>query len=147
MYYSFTSEEIEQRLQAAIKSKVADDVEDALSDAFSYGLGPEFTPYLITLMELDWHQRHEDVASALQELRDPKAVEALSKAALVEHEYLSYDDFFGLARKCTWALADIGSSEAKSALEALAGSRNGKIAAYAQKRLDRWADELHRKGT
>jgi hypothetical protein len=43
-----------------------------------------------------------------------------------------------LVRKCTWALADIGTPEAKARLQDLAKSLNAQIAGYAQKRLDRW---------
>jgi hypothetical protein len=57
-----------------------------------------------------------------------------------------YDECFGLARKCTWALADIGTPEAHARLEILAKHSNPQIAAYAQKRLDEWDDERPRNG-
>jgi hypothetical protein len=95
---------------------------------------------------MPWHTRHEDIARALQRLRDPRTVDALFSAALSRHDYLAYDEFFGLARKCTWALADIGTIEAKRRLEQLAGSENPMIAGYARKRLGRWEEEMDRKG-
>jgi hypothetical protein len=58
-----------------------------------------------------WRPRHEDVATALQKLRNPVAVDALYTAAIARHDYLAYDELFGLARKCAWALADIGSNQ------------------------------------
>ena len=81
----------------------------------------------------------------LQHLKDPRAIDALFSAATVSHDYLSYDEFFGLARKCTWALADIGTPEARARLEALAAHEVPQIAEYAKERIDNWEDELDRK--
>ena len=67
------------------------------------------------------------------------------EAAVVTHQYLDYDEFFGLARKCTWALADIGTPEANTALQELSQVDNQTIADYAQERLDKWEQELYRK--
>ena len=64
-----------------------------------------------------------------------------------QHDYLDHDECFGLARKCTWALADIGTPEARAGLDRLALSPHGMIAEFAQKRLDQWEKELQRKGT
>jgi hypothetical protein len=60
---------------------------------------------------------------------------------------LHYDEFFNVARKCTWALADIGTPEAHAKLQLLAKNENPMIAQYAQKRLDGWEREMSRKGT
>jgi hypothetical protein len=133
-------------LEKSIDSNDGDYVEDVLNGAFKSGLSPDLVPALIRLLSLKWHQRHEDVVGALQELKDPKSVEALFQAATSKHEYLSFDEFDGLARKCTWALADIGTEEAKSKLAILSKSDNPRIAGYAKKRLDNWESEMHRKG-
>jgi len=79
-------------------------------------------------------------------LRSPAAVDALERTAHAVHGYLAYDDGFALARKCTWALADIGTPEAQQALVRLAACDNSIIASYAQKRLTNWQNEFHRKG-
>ncbi len=133
-------------LHQAIESKNADGFEEALIYAFRADLTTDLIPLLIEVLSMNWHFRHEDVISALQELKPPQAVQALREAALVTHEYLDYDEFFGLARKCTWALADIGTPKAKDALFELTETDNEIIAGYAQKRLDRWEQELDRKG-
>jgi len=99
----------------------------------------------IYLADASWHSRHEDVALALQKLRNPASIEALERLALAQHEYLEYDEFFGLGRKCTWALADIGTPQAREALERLVSSENQIISAFAAKRLENWQHELHRK--
>ncbi len=73
-------------------------------------------------------------------------MDALERTAHVVYDYLAYDDGFALARKCTWAPADIGTPEAQQALTRLSACDNSIIASYAQKRLAKWQDELHRKG-
>jgi hypothetical protein len=132
-------------LRAAVNPEIPDDVETAVCAAYEAGLHTDFVPSFIHLLSLDWHTRHEDITLALQELKDPRAVEVLSVTALREFPYLDYDEFRGLARKCTWALADIGTPEAKQKLQELSASGDPLIAQYAQKRLDRWHHELHRK--
>jgi HEAT repeat protein len=133
-------------LRDAIASHDADRVEEALGQAFTAGLSSVLVPTLIELLNLPWHTRHEDVVRALQELKPPAAVPALKRAAMVTHPYLNYDEFFGLARKCTWALADIGTLEAKTALQELSEANNPLIAGYAKKRIDNWTQEMQRKG-
>jgi len=73
--------------------------------------------------------------------------EALYLTALKKYDYLDYDEDFALARKCTWALADIGTSEAKLKLEELQKCDNQLISNFALKRLQGWDSEQHRKGT
>lgn len=133
-------------LTLACASRDADRVELALVDAYRVGVTAKFVPTLIELLQTPWHTRHEDVVQLLQQLKDPRAVVPLELAAQSSHDYLSFDEHFGLARKCTWALADIGTEEAKGALSRLAGSDNQLIREYASRRLDRWALEADRKG-
>ena len=133
------------RLQDAFQSKDRDEVEAALVHAWSAGLHVSMGDALIRLAEAPWHTRHEDVVRGMQQLRYGPAVPALELMAHAAFDYLAYDNFFGLARKCTWALADIGTPEALSALERLSQSGNPLIAGYARKRIDRWQDELARK--
>ncbi len=122
-------------LQQARDTRDADGVEAALTVAFQRGLTPSLVPLLCDLILDDWHTRHEDVALALEELRDPQSTDALARAALTNHAYLDYDENFGFARKCTWALARIGTLEAFQRLRELARCSNPTIAAYAIKRL------------
>ena len=135
-----------QKLHNAIETKDAEQVEVALYECFGFGFSPEYVPALIELLGKTWHNRHEDVVSVLQSLKDPRAVDALYDEAHSEYEYLNYEDCFGLARKCTWALADIGTPEAKAKLQQLAQENNQMIAEYAQKRLNNWEKEKSRKG-
>jgi hypothetical protein len=135
-----------RRLQSAVASSNDEEAEWALAFAWQVGLHPILCNVLIELAEAPWHMRHEDVVQAIQQLRCDSAVEALQRTARSQYDYLGYDEFFGLARKCTWALADIGTPEAKEALERLADSENALIVGYARKRLVHWEDEQDRKG-
>lgn len=136
-----------RELYAAIDAMDADQVERVLNECFRSGFTCEYVPALVQLLGTAWHFRHEDVVSALQRLKDPRAVDGLYQEALVSYEYLNYDEFFGFARKCTWALADIGTPEAKAKLQLLAQVNNIMVAGYAQRRLDHWEEEKPRKGS
>ena len=141
-----TSHAIRERLLDAVRAEDADAFELALISAFrAEQLGTAADVFADAIL-LPWHHSHEDLASALQKTKYRPAVDALFKTALSRHDYLEYDEFFGLARKCTWALADIGTPEAVERLRDLARSQNALVAGYAQRRLDRWQDELPRKG-
>jgi hypothetical protein len=132
-------------LDEATRLGDAGSVEFAVAIAWGRTGDLDVVPTLIDLLRSTRHKRHEDVALWLQTLRDPRAIEALYSTALSPYEYLEFDGH-ALARKCTWALADIGTVEAKERLRMLAGSEDPEIASYAQRRLDNWTREADRKG-
>jgi hypothetical protein len=135
-------------LNEAFENRNADLVEEVIfSLSVSKGFSNRLSEILCKLLQADWHYKHEDIARILQGLKDPSTVDCLYSAAELQFDYLNYDDTFGFARKCTWALADIGTPEAKAKLQQLARSSNAFVAEYAQKRLNRWEQELSRKGT
>ena len=131
---------------AAKESDDSDAIEDAMTLGFQFGFNLDCVPVLIAILGLEGHISHENIVTVFQRLKDPRAVDALYRATFMSLPYLAYDEFFGLACKCTWALADIGTPEARGRLEHLAESNNPQIANYAKKRIDGWADELSRKG-
>jgi HEAT repeat protein len=123
-------------LERAHVDRNADDVDYALLLAHTVGLTAAHVPILNQLLLEPWHQKHEDIASVLQRLQDPRGVESLYTAAQATHAYLDYDEVFGLARKCTWALAKIGTPEALESLRRLAkGASSEIVRGYAAKRL------------
>jgi hypothetical protein len=138
---------VRECLESAIREQSADLVETAVYQAFKIGLHAIYVPSLVLLAEAGWHLRQEDVVRALQQIRSPDAIGVLERTAFSIHAHLAYDETFGLARKCTWALADIGTPDAQQALTRLANCDNAVIAGYARKRLDNWQKELNRKGT
>lgn len=140
-----TSQEVKARLAAAIESRNPDALDIAVTDSYRVELPRDLAGLLADALGMDWHTRHEDIVGALQTMKDPETVDALYAAATVTYPYLDYDEFFGLARKCTWALADIGTESARAHLQTLSKTENATIAAYAKKRLDSWNRELARK--
>lgn len=132
-------------LESAICARSPKSVESAVIQAFS-ALHPIQAPALILIVEAPWHQCHEDVVRALQILRSPGAVGALERTVSSNHEYLGYNNNHALARKCTWALADIGTPDAYLALTRIANDApDPTVAGFAKKRLENWEKESHRK--
>ncbi len=136
---------IRENLEKSALSKDHNQIYDALQDMFQYGHHLLFVEPLIMLLELDCHNEHEDITRTLQQLKDERAIDILFSTAKKKFQYLEYNDSKALARKCTWALADIGTLKAKEALSILSKDSDKVIAGYAQKRLDNWEKELHRK--
>src|ERR1700731_4568433 len=68
-----------QFLKEAVAKKDRVNVEVGLGLAFEFGFSPEHVDILINLVQADWHISHEDVVSALDDLSDPKAVDALCR--------------------------------------------------------------------
>jgi hypothetical protein len=132
-------------IEDANRQKNPDDLQAAIVIGATFGFSAEHIPALCQLLHVDWHSCHEDIVSTLQKLKDPRAVDAVYGAVIVKHEYLVYDEFFGLARKCTWALAGIGTSDALAKLHLLAASDNAVIAGYAKERIDNRDKEQKRK--
>jgi hypothetical protein len=133
-------------LEEAYELEDAEAVAGGVYLGYAADFQPQHGAILAKLIEAPWHVMHEDIARALQQLRSPEAVEGLERTAYSHFEYLEYDNGYPLIHKCTWALADIGTPEAKQALERIAQHDDPEIAGYAQKRLAQWEQELHRKG-
>lgn len=72
---------------------------------FRFGFTDDHLQPLLTLAFADWHQRHEDVASALGKLRSPASVDALEHLARWIPAYLEFDEARALAVKAIGRLA------------------------------------------
>lgn len=104
-------------------------------------------PLLLELLLADWHECHEDVVFTLGLIGDPRAIDTISKAALIPFEGLvKWGNLHEFQRKCAYALARIGTLESKSALEALVKQPDTQIREYAQEGLHRWPMP-YRRGT
>ena len=136
-------------MESAVASGKAEEADAAIGIANGFkndkSFGKQVVPSLLALLKMDAHYNHEDIIGILQRIKDTRAVEGIYNASLLYHSYLAYDETSGLARKCTWALADIGNEEAYEKLKLLAANPNVHIAGYAQKRLDLWEKEQGRK--
>ncbi|MGJ4949110.1 hypothetical protein [Bradyrhizobium sp. HKCCYLS20291] len=117
-----TPELVRSELEQSYAERSPDDLRAALLVAFRFGLSRQWAPLLCKLLEEDWHESHEDIAGALQNLRVPSTSDCLYRTALRKHDYLAYNDNEALAVKCIWALHDIGTSEAIEKLQLLSQS-------------------------
>jgi tetratricopeptide (TPR) repeat protein len=135
------------RLKKAIKDKNGDEIESVLPKIDKNEKCKAYVDVLIELLGCDWHSRHEDIALELQRIKDPRAIPILRQTAERKFEYLSYVDSQALARKCIWALADIGTDDSKTALTEISCLSDKVISGYAKERLDCWEQEKPRKST
>lgn len=124
-------------LRDAIERRDPLDVELALVVGFSFGFSDRHLQPLITLAFADWHQRHEDVASALGRLKSPAAVDALLHLAQWVPAYLEFDDARALAVKAIWALGGTSGDAAHSALKSLSSSESDIVAENAVAQLQK----------
>jgi hypothetical protein len=134
--YTVDSAYVLHQLQLGSERKDASVIEYGLLLGFlinSFTL--EYTGILNELILDDWHFKHEDIASILQDLRSPTSVDALYKAALSQLKYLDYDDSYALARKCIHALGDIDTAYSKEKLRLLATSKIPIVKEKAEKQL------------
>jgi hypothetical protein len=134
-----------ENLQTAIRNKDALEVEKVLRYAFQNQETDEIVSLMGELCVADWHSMHEDAIVLIQKFGGTADVPALECVAGMKLSYLAYDGRFGLARRATWALADIGGNGARHALERIAVWDNPVIAGYAKRRLTRWDVECERK--
>jgi len=107
---------------------------------FNFGFEEQAFSVIPKLLIENWHFRHEDVASSLQDYHEqagPEAIENLYTAAITKFDYLAFDEACALAVKCTWALGAIGYGEAVSKLKLLSKIENEVIAKAASYQLDR----------
>ena len=74
---------------------------------------------MLELAFAPWHFKHEDVVTALGQLKSPKAVEGLQAATKWIPEYLDFDESRALAVKAIWALGCIEGPDADAALREL----------------------------
>lgn len=122
-------------LRRACDKRDGNSVAYALFIGFIFGFDADQLPVLCELAKADFHTAHEDVISALDQLRDERAIPTLYDAALAKIEYLNYDEFFALARKAVWALADIGTESAMEKLRLIRDGDNPVKAEYARDQL------------
>jgi hypothetical protein len=124
-------------LEKAYCEKAAIDVECGITVGFHFGFTADHLNILWRLSEADWHQMHEDVVTALGELHDNRAVEALYRAALITPPYLEFDDSRALAVKAIWALGRLGDSGADEKLRLLSQLNEPIVSEEALKQLRR----------
>ena len=96
-----------------------------------------FNELLIELACDKRHRQHEDLAFLLEKKHSPKLINRVYDLAVMELDYKKEDEFFNIARKCTYALGYTNTPKAKEKLELLAKNENELIREYAIKQLNR----------
>ena len=96
-----------------------------------------FNELLIELAYDKRHYNHEDLAFLLEKKHSPKLINRVYDLAVMELDYKKEDEFFNIARKCTYALGYTNTPKAKEKLELLAKNENELIREYAIKQLNR----------
>jgi hypothetical protein len=124
-------------LTDALRSQDSTDIEYAMIVCFRFGFSDEHVLPLVSLAFVDWHKKHEDVASALDKTRSSAGVDALRHLAEWVPSYLQWDEARALATKVIWGLGKIRDDAARSALEDLAGSDDAIVANCAREQLER----------
>jgi hypothetical protein len=124
-------------LDGAYQAENAEDLLCALMIGWNFGFGLEHLDILRRLVGVDWHYSHEDVVSALDELRTPDAVDALCCATQWIPKSLEYDDSRALAVKAIWALGKIPGTEAETKLGTLATCDHIILRKAAREQLER----------
>ena len=96
-----------------------------------------FNEILCKLSKDKNHYEHENIALIFENLHSPKLINCVYDLAVMELDYMEYDEFFNIARKCTYALGYTNTPKAKEKLELLAKNENELIREYAIKQLNR----------
>jgi hypothetical protein len=112
------------RLETAINLKDAAEVDAAMGEVLHAGVDlgcseiqATLCSLLARLLNAPWHRKQEVVVACIAAFRCAEAVPALEEAA--KASLASNDVYCTVARMCFLALADIGTPEARAALERL----------------------------
>ncbi len=127
-------DDITRALEAALALRDPVALDRVLSTVWSVGLTAEWAPVFAKLLVEHWHVAQEDLANALQDLRDPATSDALYQVAHDSTDYNKIDAGRALARKCVWALHDLGARDHLERLAATAG--DGETRAHAKAKLE-----------
>lgn len=96
-------------------------------------------PLLIELLSRDGHESHEDIIFELGLFGDPSAIPAVAKAVETTFPYMArWNNVHEFQRKCSYALARIGTLESREALEHLTQHENPYLREYGRECLGRW---------
>lgn len=131
-------DQILEYLNFSYNKKSSFDIEFGIYLLFKFKVyGNIHVDILIKLMQEEWHNQHENIASLFQKLKNVKTVECLYITVFKKFDYLLFDENYALAVKCIWALGDIRNDNAISKLQLLMESDNDVVKINAKKQLDR----------
>jgi len=97
------------------------------------------TRLLMKLLLEEGHDQHEDIVFELGLIGAPEAVPEIVKAANTPFQALVlWGNVQEFQRKCAYALARIGTDEARVALQEMANSSDADLREYGQEGLQHW---------
>lgn len=100
---------------------------------------PQNVSLLTRLLLMHDHERHEDIVFELGLIGDGAAVPAIAQAVSIPFDSLvRWGNVPEFQRKCAYALARIGTLEARVALEQMAASSDPDLREYGAEGLSRW---------
>ncbi|MEL6987814.1 MAG: DUF4291 domain-containing protein [Bacteroidota bacterium] len=137
-------QEIELWFNEIMEQHSAEQVRDFVNLHSSKLTVEERIEFLNRLLKENWHYEHDHIVSNFQWMSNAKSIDSLYETAL--NKEIEPMDYKPIARRCTWALADIGTVDAKLKLEGLAQCGDTLIEGFASKRFDNWEKEKYRKG-
>ncbi len=126
---------IERLLRESFKEADEDGIDCALLVGFVFGFGVRHIQILCELSDADGHHSHEDIVSALDELRTPRATDVFFRAIQARHKYLDFDDAHALAVKALYALSNLNTESAREKIRLATHSDVPRIAEQARERL------------
>ncbi|GIM51446.1 hypothetical protein CAPN004_04760 [Capnocytophaga cynodegmi] len=69
-----------------------------------------------SLLLEDWHERHEDIISVLEEARNKESIAYLLKAFQMKLKYMQYNNHYSFHKKLLWAVYKLSGSQYKNEL-------------------------------
>lgn len=80
-----------------------------------FELSSKISPLLLET----WHECHEDIARALQKMKNPECIDNVFKATELDIPYLAHSECCAFEQKCVWVLAAIATQRALEKLDSL----------------------------
>ncbi|MFZ2991214.1 HEAT repeat domain-containing protein [Ideonella sp.] len=90
----------------------------------------------------DSHEFHEDIVFELGLIGDRCAISAIAQAVQIPFEHVvNWNNLHEFQRKCAYALANIGTPESRSVLEALASQSDPYLQKYGREGPEHWGSK------
>ena len=98
-----------------------------------FNIAENFNLMLAELLVQPWHHFHDRIAGALEFHTSVEIIDYLYKGAFYSCDNLEYEsDYRGFNRKCLYALAKIGTNEAKEYIKQIADGDDAILSGYAK---------------
>ncbi|GIJ96734.1 hypothetical protein CAPN001_13030 [Capnocytophaga stomatis] len=104
-------------LKDCTANKDGETLENALLIVFIFNIhNKEVVALCQELLLKDWHERHEDIISVLEDNRNKETVPYLLKAFRVKLKYMQYNNYYSFHKKLLWAIYKLSGSQYKKEL-------------------------------